>query len=261
MKYYTNLFVFAAITLAFVKCKSTPKAEVTPTEWIQLFNGKDLTNWHVKIKGYPLGKNFNNTFRVENNAIQVNYDGYQNFNKAYGHLFYKVPYSSYLLKLQYRFIGKQVKGGEGWAEKNSGVMIHSQSPQSMAVNQDFPISVEVQLLGGLTKGKKRPTANLCTPGTHVVINDTLVTSHCIPSSSKTFYNEEWINLEILVWGDSIISHKINGETVISYSKPQIGGEYNTLKNKVGEPLKAGYIALQSESHPVEFKNIYMKVLK
>ena len=261
MKYYLNLFVFAAIIPAFVKCKSTLKKEVPPNEWVQLFNGEDLTNWQVKIKGYPLGENIYNTFRVENEALQVNYDEYNKFDKRFGHIFYKSPYSSYILKLQYRFIGNQVKGGEGWAERNSGVMIHSQSPQSMGIDQDFPVSVEVQLLGGINKGEKRSTANLCTPGTHVFMSDTLVTTHCIASASKTYYGNQWVDLEILVLADSLISHKVNGETVISYSKPQIGGEYNALKDKKGEPLKEGYIALQSESHPVEFKNIYVKVLK
>ncbi len=260
MKYSINLFLFATIMLAFIRCKSTQKTEARTNEWVQLFNGKDLNNWHVKIKGYPLGENIYNTFRVENGALQVNYDGYNEFDRRFGHIFYKNPYASYILKLQYRFIGSQVKGGEGWAQKNSGVMIHAQSPQSMNVNQDFPVSIEVQLLGGLTKGKERSTANLCTPGTYVLINDKLVTAHCTPSTSKTYYGNQWVDLEVLVLGDSLISHKVNGKTVISYAKPQIGGEHNTLKNKEGEPLTAGYIALQSESHPVEFKNIYLKVL-
>ncbi len=261
MKYYIKFFFFAAIIPAFINCKSTQKKEAHANEWVQLFNGVDLTNWQIKIKGYPLGENICNTFRVENGALQVNYDRYNEFDKTFGHIFYKTPYSSYILKLQYRFIGNQIKGGEGWAERNSGVMIHSQSPQSMNIDQDFPVSIEVQLLGGLNKGEKRSTANLCTPGTHVLMSDTLVTTHCIPSTSKTYYGNQWVDLEILVLADSLISHKVNGETVISYSKPQIGGEYNTLKDKKGEPLKEGYIALQNESHPVEFKNIYVKALE
>ena len=185
----------------------------------------------------------------------MSYDGYENFNDTYGHIFYKKSFSSYKLRLQYRFIGNQVKGGEGWAEKNSGVMIHSQSPESMGKNQAFPVSIEVQLLGGLNKDEERPTANLCTPGTHIMMNGKLVTTHCINSSSKTYYYDQWVNLEVLVIQDSIIIHKINGKEVLSYSKPQIGGDYNTLKAREGELLKEGYISLQSESHPIEFRNI------
>ena len=237
-----------------VKKKEKKISEVKKV-WIQLFNGENLNDWIVKIKGYPLNENAYNTFRVENGVLKVSYDGYENFNGSYGHIFYKKPFSNYKLRLQYRFIGQQVNGGESWAEKNSGVMVHSQSPESMEINQDFPVSIEVQLLGGLNEGEARPTANLCTPGTHIMMNGNLVTTHCIDSSSKTYYDDQWVNLEVLVRQDSIITHKINGTEVLTYSKPQIGGDYNTMKTKEGELLKEGYISLQSESHPIEFRNI------
>lgn len=222
--------------------------------WIQLFNGKDLTGWVVKIKGYPLGENIHNTFRVEDGLLKVLYDSYEDFGESFGHIFYEKPFSNYILKLQYRFVGKQAKGGQEWAKKNSGIMIHSQSPESMELNQNFPVSLEVQLLGGVIEQIERPTGNLCTPGMHVNMNNQMVTEHCIPSSSPTFYGDEWIDVEIEVHHDSLISHKINGLKVISYSKPIFGGQFNTVF-KEGNPVKSGYISLQSESHPIEFKNI------
>ena len=230
----------------------SPTSEST---WISLFNGNDLNGWVVKIKGHSLNENVHNTFRAEDGVMKVSYDEYQDFGTSYGHIFYKDPFSSYRLRLEYRFVGEQAKGGEGWAAKNSGVMIHSQSPESMKLDQGFPVSLEVQLLGGLDEDKDRPTANLCTPGTHVVMNDSLITEHCINSSSNTFYGDEWINLEVLVIQDSIISHFVNGAKVISYSRPEIGGEYNTLLELEGEIVRDGYISLQSESHPIEFRNI------
>ena len=229
-------------------------------KWVSLFNGKDLKDWHIKIKGHPLDENYKNTFRVVNGVMQVNYDAYNGiFNASYGHIFYKKDFSNYKLRLQYRFTGKQIKDGAGWAKRNSGVMIHCQAPETMELKQNFPVSIEVQLLGGLDKGE-RPTGNLCTPGTHVVMNGKLLTQHCFNSNSKTYNGDQWVNLEILVRNDSVISHKINGETVLTYSKPQIGGSVENVDNKVwksreGKPLKKGYISLQSESHPVEFKNI------
>ncbi|MEN8124302.1 MAG: DUF1080 domain-containing protein [Bacteroidota bacterium] len=229
-------------------------------EWISLFNGKNLDNWIVKIKGFPLNQNAYNTFRVENGNLIVSYDKYESFNNTFGHIFYKSPFTNYKLRLQYRFVGDQVKGGEDWAKKNSGVMIHSQSPESMELDQSFPVSLEVQLLGGFDKNIKRPTANLCTPGTHVTMDNQLITKHCINSSSKTYYDDQWIDLEILVFHDSIIKHFIEGKEVISYTKPIIGGEYNSLKNKEGKSLKSGYISLQSESHPIEFRNIELMEL-
>ena len=237
------------------------KSKKTEKEWIQLFNGKDLSHWKAKIKGYPLGDNFGNTFKVEDGKLIVDYSAYDEFDNRFGHLFFDKAYINYRLKLKYRFIGTQAKGGEAWATKNSGVMIHSQTPESMGEDQSFPVSVEVQLLGGLNEGELRPTANLCTPGTHVVMNDTLVEEHCINSVSPTFYGEEWIDLELLVYADSLIVHYVNGTEVMRYSKPVIGGEYNELLEREGSSLNSGFIALQSESHPIEFKSIELMDLE
>lgn len=249
MKYPGTFFGFILSVLLFTSCQKK-KTE----NWIPLFNGKDLSNWVVKINGFPLNENIRNTFRVENGILKVSYDDYEDFGNAYGHIFYKEPFSNYILRLQYRFKGDQAKGGQDWATKNSGIMIHSQSPESMGLNQEFPVSLEVQLLGGLDRAIERPTGNLCTPGMHVIMNGKRVTEHCIPSSSPTFYGEEWIDVEVEVHNDSLIKHKINGQTVITYSKPIYGGEYNTTFQE-GAPVKGGYISLQSESHPVEFRNI------
>lgn len=248
--------------LVFVLCLSLfSNFQKKETEnWIQLFNGKDLTGWAVKINGYPLDENIHNTFRVEDGILKVSYDGYDDFGTSFGHLFYKKPFSNYMLRLQYRFKGDQAKGGSPWATKNSGIMIHSQSPESMGLNQAFPVSLEVQLLGGIEEGVERPTGNLCTPGMHITMNGELITEHCIPSTSPTFYGDEWIHVEVEVHNDSLITHRINGKDVISYSKPVFGGEYNTTF-KEGEPVKGGYISLQSESHPIEFKNIELLELK
>ena len=256
--FYTSLFVLLSF-LVFSSYKDK-NSDQPKNKWIQLFNGKDLDGWIVKIKGHPLGDNYKNTFRVVNGVMQVNYDQYNNtFNASYGHIFYKKEFSNYILKLQYRFTGKQIKDGAGWAKRNSGIMIHCQSPESMELEQNFPVSIEVQLLGGLDNGE-RPTGNLCTPGTHVEIDNKLFTNHCINSSSKTYNGDQWVSVEVIVRNDSIITHKINGETVLTYNKPQIGGSVENVDKKVwksrqGDALKKGYISLQSESHPVEFKNI------
>lgn len=259
-----NIRIFILATLfafVFSNCKksnseSTDEVKAAP-EWVSLFNGVDLENWQVKIKGHPYGDNWKNTFVVVDSAIRVNYDQYENFDNSFGHIFYKNSYSDYRLKLKYRFIGEQIEGGEGWANKNSGVMIHCQPPETMELDQNFPVCLEVQLLGGLTEGEARTTGNLCTPGTHVVMENELVKTHCISSNSDTYYGDEWVNLEVVVRNDSIISHFIDGKKVIEYSKPIIGGEHNTLINSENGRLNEGYISLQSESHPVEFKNIML----
>lgn len=227
-------------------------------EWLQLFNGKDLADWAVKIAGYELDDNFGNTFRVEDGVLKVSYDHYDEFRQRFGHMFYRRKFSHYILAVEYRFVGPQVRGGPDWAFKNSGIMIHGQSPESMQKDQDFPISIEVQLLGGRETGE-RPTANLCTPGTHVVRDGALFTTHCLDSTSKTYRGEEWVRVEVFVHGDSVIRHVVEGETVLSYEMPQVGGgsvnHYNPWAKEDGKLLTEGYISLQSESHPIEFRKV------
>ncbi len=226
--------------------------------WISMFNGKDLTGWTPKIRNYASGENFGNTFRVEDGKLVVRYDAYDSFNERFGHIFYKDKFSYYRIRLNYRFVGDQAINGPGWATRNSGIMIHGQAPQTMGKNQDFPVSIEVQLLGGNGKDK-RTTCNLCTPGTNVEMNGKLFTPHCINSSSETYHGDQWVQAEVYVFGDSLVQHMINGQSVLSYQKPQIGGGnvggQEVVFGTKGQLLAEGYISLQSESHPVEFKNI------
>lgn len=232
-------------------------------EWIQLFNGENLEGWTPKITGYDVGENYGNTFRVEDGLLTVSYDKYYRFEKRYGHLFYKDKFSDYLLRIEYRFIGDQVDGGEQWATKNSGVMLHAQSPESMNNQQDFPISLEAQFLGGLNNGD-RPTGSLCTPGTHVDMDGVFTQQHCITSKAPTYHGEEWVTIDILVRSNQEIAHIIDGDTIIKYSNPIVGGGVvNNFKASAkldGQELKEGYIALQSESHPIQFRSVLLKDL-
>ncbi len=245
---------------AAAQTKPAGKAENDPDkkEWIQLFNGKDLTGWTPKIAGYDLNDNFGDTFRVENGVMKVVYDKYDKFDNRFGHIFYRDKFSYYVIAVEYRFVGEQAKEGPNWARRNSGIMIHCQSPQSMGRNQDFPISIEVQLLGGLGEGP-RTTANLCTPGTHVVMNGQLFTQHCVNSTSKTYDGDQWVRVEVEVLGGERVRHVIDGQTVLSYEKPQIGGgvvnNFDPAVKKDGTLLSEGYISLQSESHPIEFRKV------
>jgi hypothetical protein len=247
--------ILLLLVLTLISCSQKSNEEAT---WIQLFNGKDLKDWHIKIAGHALNENYGNTFRVSNGVMQVSYDQYTDFGERYGHIFYKQPFSAYLLSVEYRFTGEQVKGGPGWALRNSGIMFHAQSPQSMGKDQDFPICIEAQFLGGNGKDA-RTTLNLCTPGTHVVLQNELFTPHCINSSSATYHGDQWVKAKILVLGDSLIKHIAATDTVLVYTKPQIGGgnviNFDPALKVDGQLLKGGYIALQSESHPVEFRKV------
>lgn len=228
--------------------------------WVHLFNGRDLTGWTPKIRGHALGDDPYGTFRVEDGHLVVRYDEYEAFDDRFGHLFFEAPFEHYLLEAEYRFVGEQATGGEGWALRNSGIMFHAQDPASMAVGQDFPISLEAQFLGG-NGTDPRPTMNLCTPGTHVVMDDTLVTRHCIEAQAPTIHGDAWVTIQIEVGPDGIV-HRVDGQEVLRYSAPVVGGgvvnEYDPEAKVDGTPLHGGWIALQSESHPIEFRRVRIR---
>lgn len=250
--------ILRILLLAYLSVAAWAQKSPDKKEWIQMFNGKDLKEWAVKIAGYDLNDNFGDTFRVENGLLKVAYDKYDQYNNRFGHMFYRRKFSHYIVAAEYRFVGEQVAGGPSWALRNSGIMIHCQAPETMRKEQDFPISIEVQLLGGSGSGE-RSTANLCTPGTNIVMDGKLVTQHCINSTSKTFHGEQWVRVEAEVHGDGMITHRVNGEPVLTYEKAQIGGgavnRYDEKVKQDGLLLKEGYISLQSESHPIEFRKV------
>jgi hypothetical protein len=251
-----------ALVLILPLCSVSAEDSRAPSEWRLLFNGKNLDGWQVKIAGYDLNDNFGETFRVEDGVLKVAYDQYEKFDDRFGHLFYETPFSRYVLRVEYRFVGEQVPGGAGWAWRNSGIMVHGQPPETMERNQSFPVSIEVQLLGGPETGE-RPTANLCTPGTHVVMGGTLFTPHCTSSRSKTYRGDQWVTVEVEVRGSERIRHIVEGETVLEYTQPQLdeNDRHGRQLIKDGQKLlESGTISLQSESHPVEFRRIEIRQL-
>lgn len=222
-----------------------PATKSSGGEWKSLFNGKDLTGWTPKFKGHDLGENVKETFRVEEGLLKVSYENYEEWGNLFGHLFYEHELSHYKLRVEYRFVGEQVAKGPGWAWRNNGVMIHGQSAESMEKEQDFPTSIEVQLLGGDGK-KERPNANVCTPGTQIFFGDKVDKRHCIKSQSKTFPGDQWVTVEIEAHGSEKVIHRVNGEVVFEYQYPQ---------KDDGTLLEGGTISLQAESAPIEFRKI------
>nr|WP_298722147.1 DUF1080 domain-containing protein [uncultured Steroidobacter sp.] len=251
----------ALLGTSSVFAQSKPTAPTIPAgDWIELFNGRDLTGWTPKISKHALGENFADTFRVRDGLLQVRYDEYRNFDNQFGHLFYQTPYSYYRLVVEYRFVGEQAKGGPGaWAFRNSGMMIHAQDPKTMTRDQDFPISIEAQLLGGKSDGSARPTLNVCTPGTEIVVDGSLYPEHCLNSRSRTYDGDQWVRVELLVLGAGQIAHIVDGQKVLEYALPQFGGgvvhDHDPAAQPTGKLMKGGYIALQSESHPIDFRRI------
>lgn len=258
---------WAAMAAACLFCLSSAVLRAgdppQPGRWISLFNGKNLDGWTMKIKGFELGDNPLNTFRVEDGVLRVVYDQYDKFDGKFGHIFYKEKFSHYRLRAEYRFVGKQTPGGPGWAFRNSGLMLHCPAPATMRKDQDFPVSIEVQLLGG-DGVAKRSTANLCTPGTHVVMGGKLITQHCTDSRSQTYHGDQWVTVEVEVRGNGTIKHFVNGELVMEYEQPQLDdgdADAKALIKDGNRMLHEGYISLQAESHPVEFRKVELMVLE
>ncbi len=257
-------FLLASMLLSvFVTVAQKPNQNDN-NEWFNLFNGKNLDGWIAKFHHHELGDNYANTFRVVDGKIQVNYDGYKEFNNRYGHLFYKIPFSSYHLEFEYRFTDQWMKDAPSYTYRNSGVMFHSQDPKTILKEQDWPISVEYQLLADAGDGKPRPTGNMCSPGTEVFFKGEIDPHHCIESSSKTYKWDEWLSGELIVFKDSLVIHVVNGERVLEYTKPQIGGGvangFDPAIKIDGKPLTEGYIGLQAEGQGIEFRNIKIKRL-
>jgi hypothetical protein len=252
------LCVAAVLTVALLPVLAGQR-ETDRKDWMQLFNGKNLDGWTPKIAGYPLGENYGDTFRVENGVLKVSYDKYTAFENKFGHLFYsREAFSYYTLAAEYRFVGEQVPGAPSWAVRNNGLMLHSQSPQSMTVRQNFPISIEVQLLGG-APAPDRTTANVCTPGTEIFMNGAMVRGHCTNSMSAIYRGDMWVRVEIDVRGGERLTHRVEGQTVLEYEMPQVGGDgvnnFDPAVKKDGATLSEGYITIQGESHPTEFRTI------
>lgn len=256
-------YCFLAVTFLLVSFSLKPK-EKNKDGWISLFNGKNLDGWIVKIHHHEVGDNYANTFRVVDGKIQVNYDDYKEFNNRYGHLFYKTPFSSYHLKFEYRFTNQWMKDAPTYTYRNSGIMFHSQNPKTILKEQDWPISVEYQILADAGDGQPRPTGNMCSPGTEVFFKGKMDPNHCINSSSQTYKWDEWVSGELIVYRDSLITHIVNGEIVLEYTKPQIGGEvangFDPALKIDKKPLTEGYIGLQAEGQGIEFKEIKIKKL-
>lgn len=259
----TILSISVVLLLMVSLISSTPKKDKNE-KWVQLFNGKDLKDWNIKFAGHDLGDNYKNTFRVEDGLLKVRYDNWGNFEPAFGHIFYKGVFSHYKLHVEYRFVGEQVQGGPAWAMRNNGLMLHGQSAESMEIDQSFPVSIEVQLLGGNGKDH-RSNMNLCTPGTNVVLNGELEETHCIDSDSETYHGDQWVSVSVEVKGGEIVNHYIDNKLVMTYEKPQYDPKDKDAKKMIPEDgnliISKGTISLQAESAPIDFRKVEILVLK
>jgi len=255
-----NIFIPVIMIVFILTCSGNDKKE---NEWRSIFNGKDLMGWSTKFTGQEYGVNYLNTFQVKDGKLIACYDAYDTFDNNFGHIFFHEKLSRYRLRLEYRFVGDLVPGAPFWALKNSGIKYHTPHPSELPLEQTLLVAVEAQILGGDGK-TERFTGNVCTAGTHIEINDSLITQHCTNSSYPAINDTSWVKMELEVHGSEKIIHKINGQVVIEYSTPQYDDTDKFARELMekGYPkiISEGYIALQAEGHPVEFRNIELMKL-
>lgn len=261
-----TLGVAAGLALCLPGAVSAEEVRAGP--WRPLFDGKTLDGWTAKIARRPVGENYRQTFVADQGVIRVSYAGYDKFDNQFGHLFHKTPLSAYRLRFSYRFLTEGLPlDTPGWARSNSGIMFHSQTAESMTVEQPFPVSIEFQLLGK-EDDKPRPTGAVCTPGITITIDGAKVKEHCTPpANAPTIANGTWVQAELEVLPSGEITQKINGVVVHRYAGAALdpddtvaGGAKPYILARGAQPVTGGYIALQSEGAPLEFKDIEIQEL-
>lgn len=257
MKYFRLLFLSVPFVLQSYHFKNNPSHAHSKKHWVSLFNGKDLNNWKPKIAGYSLGENFGNTFRVENKMLCTRYDQYDSFNSRFGALYYDKKFTSYRLKVEYRFVGNLTPGAPSWGFRDGGIQYHCQPPGTIGLNQPFPVCLEYNLLGEKETGE-RPTGEICASGMYVEINGKRNSSYCTPPTVKrTFAGDQWVTAEIEV-SDGKITHFVNGEQIIQFENPRLDSTHQEAKKFIisgKDIVSSGYISLQSNSHPMDFRKI------
>jgi len=256
MKYLRLLLVCLPFLLQSYNTK-TNSNDTKKGKWVSLFNGKNLKNWKPKIVGHPLGENFGNTFRVENKILSTRYNQYDSFNSRFGSLFYDKKFTNYRLKVEYRFVGNLTPGAPVWGFRDGGIQYQCQPPASMGLSQQFPVCLEYNLLGGKETGE-RPTGEICASGMYVEMNGKRNTSYCTPPTVKrTLKGDQWVTAEIEV-RDGKITHYVNGEEVLQFDNPRFDSTHAEGKKYIigdKDMVRDGYISLQSNSHPMDFRKV------
>ena len=250
---YRLLLISSILLLSsYSGMKSSPAKK-----WVKLFNGKNLDNWQIKISGYPLGENFGNTFRVEDGILSVRYNQYDSFSNKFGAIYYNKKFRNYKLRVEYRFVGETTPGAPSWGFRDGGIQYHCQSPSSLGLTQSFPVCLEYNLHGGNGKDE-RPVGEICASGMSVEINGKKNSSFCTPANIKrTFHGDQWVTAEIES-RDGKFRHFVNGEEILQFQNPRYDPKHAIGKTFIvngNDLVKDGYISLQSNSHPMDFRKV------
>lgn len=234
--------------------------------WRPLFDGKTLNGWTTKLVGYPAGQDRLQTFRVKDGVLYISYDQYEGDLKGrVAHLFTRESFRAYRLSLDYRFVGDEFPNSPRPVNPpvNNGVLFHAESAEQMELNQPYPISVEAQLVGPDPQGTPRTTGNFCERAMKMFRQDKLM-PHCILSDAVPSPLGAWIHFDLEVTADGRVTEFINGKPVVHVDRIELNPDRTDTRLPVHSSIAAaggkllvtgGHIALQSEGHPTEFRNI------
>jgi len=256
----TRRIAILTVLLCLAACSPRPAVPLAapPGNWVSLFNGKDLGNWTVKIAGHDVGDNYRDTFRVEDGILKVSYQQYERFDGRFASLFSRQKFSHYWIRVEYRFVGDTVAGAPSWTYKNSGIQLHSQAPETMRKEQEFPVNVEFDLIGG-HRFFSRPTGDVCRSGTRLRIAGVALAEKCSKLSDITIRDDQWVTALAEVQGSARVRQAINGQQTVEYTDLALDESNADARRLIGagggQALEAGYISLQGNGHPVEFRRI------
>ena len=194
---------------------------------------------------------------MQDGILITRYDAYDSFNKRFGALYYDKKFTNYRLRVEYRFTGNLTPGAPSWGFRDGGIQYHCQPPSTVGIDQAFPVCLEYNLLGGNGKDE-RPNGEICASGMYVEINGKRNTSYCTPPMVKhTFAGDQWVTAEVDVH-DGTITHYVNGEQIMQFENPRYDSANAIAKTFIingDDKVKDGYISLQSNSHPMDFRKI------
>ncbi len=193
-----NLKKLALILVAIITLASCTTQSTTP-----LFNGKDLTGWHVDVPAMDSILEAINPFIIRDGLLV-------SLGEPRGHLITDATYKDYRLEIEYRFAGEP---------GNCGVLVHASTPR--ALYKMFPKSIEVQMMHkdagdfwvivqditaddmvkrrgpkekwGTTEGTERRIKNL-TDGSEKPLGEwNAMTVECLNSKIKVWVNGDLVN--------------------------------------------------------------------
>lgn len=196
---------------------------VTPKEKTMLWNGKDFAGWELFIPDESV--DVHDIWSVKDGVVYCK--GVPN-----GYMRTKTTYANYRLHLEWR-----------WPEKptNSGVLLHASGP-----DQVWPLTIECQLKAG-------------SAGDFVLINRPGITVDGEDKQDKdkqfVVANKKEASSEKPAGQWNAYDIHCEGDTIRCYVN-------DVLQNEgTAATITSGWICLQSEGSPIEFRNIYLEPVK